>query len=108
MSEKKRVYEFQENGHKFQRIGYSDIISFVYEGKEVQKYMQYEVCMTVCMGRIANQRKIAKWLPFKNYKSETFDVHMWGIYVHMCTKYKVSMSNPVGEVRTDDTNADAG
>ena len=24
-----------------------------------------------------------------------FDVHMWGTYVHMCTKYKVSMSNHV-------------
>ena len=24
-----------------------------------------------------------------------FDVHIWGTYVHMCTKYEVSMSNPV-------------
>ena len=32
---------------------------------------------------------------------------MWGIYVHMCTKYKVPMSNHVlGEVCTDDTNTD--
>ena len=67
MSEK-RVYEFQENGHKFQKIGYSGIISFVYEGKdEIYKYIQYEVSMTVCVGRIANQRKIPKWLSFKNY-----------------------------------------
>ena len=30
---------------------------------------------------------------------------MWRTYVHMCTKYKVSMSNHVlGQVRTDDTN----
>ena len=31
----------------------------VYEDKEeIHKYMQYEVSMTVCMGRIANQRKV--------------------------------------------------
>ena len=24
-----------------------------------------------------------------------FDVHIWGTYVHMCTKYEVSMSNHV-------------
>ena len=34
MSEKQRVYEFQENGSEFQKIGYSGIISFVYEGKD--------------------------------------------------------------------------
>ena len=32
---------------------------FVYEGKEeIQKYMQNEVSMTVCIGRIANQGKV--------------------------------------------------
>ena len=58
--------------------------------------MQYEVSVTVCMGRATNQ-KVAKWLPFKNYKSESLniDVHMWGTYVHMCTKCEVSMSNHV-------------
>ena len=61
MSEKLRVSAFQENCHKFEKIGYSGIIPFVYEGKEViHKYMQYEVSMTVCMARIANQRKIPK------------------------------------------------
>ena len=56
MSEKQRVYEFQQNGHKFQKIGYSGNIPFMHEGKEgIHKYMQYEVSMTVCMGRIANQ-----------------------------------------------------
>ena len=31
---------------------------------------------------------------------------MWGTYVHMCTKYEVSMFNPVpGEVCTDDVDA---
>ena len=29
---------------------------------------------------------------------------MWGSYVHMYTKYEVSMSNLQGEVCTDDTN----
>ena len=28
--------------------------------------MQYEASMTVYMGRIGNQRKVPKWLPFKN------------------------------------------
>ena len=30
-------------------------------------------------------------------------MHIWGTYVHKCTKYKVYMSNP-GEVCTDDTD----
>ena len=52
------VYEFEENGHKFQKIGNSGIISFVYEGKEgTHKCMRYEVSMTVHIGRIANQKK---------------------------------------------------
>ena len=55
--------------------GYSDISPFVYEGKEeIHKYMQYEVTMTVCMGRIANQRKVPKWLPFKNCMSESLNI----------------------------------
>ena len=54
------------------RYGYIDIIPFVYIGKEeIYKYMQYEVSMTVYMGRVANQRKVPKWLPFKNYTSES-------------------------------------
>ena len=82
---------------KFQKIGYSSIISFVYEGKdEIHNYMQYDVSMTVCMGRIQNQRKIPKWLSFKNYTSESiFNVHMRGTCVHMYTKYEVSTYNPV-------------
>ena len=44
----------------------------MYVGKErIHKYMQYEVSMPVYMGRIANQRKVPKWVPFKNYKSES-------------------------------------
>ena len=59
--DKYRVYGFQENAHKFQKKGNNGIIPFVYEGKEeTHKYVQHKVSMTVCMGRIANQRK---WLP---------------------------------------------
>ena len=53
--------------------------------------------MTVYMGRIAIKEKYQNGCHLKticqNYK--IFDVHMWGIYVHMCTKYEDSMSNPV-------------
>ena len=59
----------------FIKIGYSGIIPFVYQGKEeIHMYMQYEVSMTVCMGRTANQRKVPKWLPFKNYELESLNV----------------------------------
>ena len=59
----------------FIKKGYSGTIPFVYEGKEeIHKYMQYEVSMTVCVGRIANQIKVPKWLPFKNYKSESLNI----------------------------------
>ena len=38
----------------FRKKGHSGIIPFGHEGKEEkQKYMQHEVFMTVCMGRIA-------------------------------------------------------
>ena len=54
--------------------GHSGIIPVVYEDKDkIHKYIQYEVSMTVCMSNIANQRKVSKWLPFENYKS---DVHL--------------------------------
>ena len=49
------------------------------------------------MGRISKQRKEPKWLPFKNLKSESlniqcaFYVHMLGTYMHIYTKYKVSL-----------------
>ena len=58
--------------HKFQKIGHSCIIPFVYDyvGKEqIHKYMQYDASMTI-YGSVANQRKVSKWLPFKNYKSD--------------------------------------
>ena len=65
---------FLKNAHKFQKISYSGIISFVYVGKEEMLKLWYEVSMTACMGRIANQRKIPKWLPFKNYRSESLNI----------------------------------
>ena len=64
--------DFKKMLINFRKNGYSGIIPFVYEGKEgIHNYMQYEVSMTVCMGRTTNQRKVPKWLPFKNYKSES-------------------------------------
>ena len=70
--QRSRVHKFLKNAHKFQKISYSGIISFVYIDKEeILKYMWYEVSMTAYVGRIANQRKIPKCLPFKNYKSES-------------------------------------
>ena len=69
------MYEFQENGHKFQKIGYSGFISFVYEDKnEIHKSIQYEVSMTDYIARIANQRKVPKWLLFKNGYSESLNI----------------------------------
>ena len=60
--------DFKENVHKFHKKGYSGIIiPFVCGGKEeIHKFLQYEVSMTACMGRIASQIKVPKWLPFKN------------------------------------------
>ena len=67
--------DFSENAHKFQKIGYSCIIPFVYQGKEeIHKYMQYEVSMTICMGRTTNQSKVPKWLQLKNYNLESLNI----------------------------------
>ena len=45
----------------FRKKGYSGIIPFVYEDKEeIHKYVQYEVSVTVYMGRTTNQRKVPK------------------------------------------------
>ena len=42
--------------------------------EEIHKYMQYEVSMPVHMGRVANQGKVQKWLPFENYQSESSNI----------------------------------
>ena len=39
-------------------------------GINVSICTKYEVSMTIYVGRRANQRKVPKNLPFKNYKSE--------------------------------------
>ena len=67
--------DFKKMLINFRKKGYSSIIPFVYEGEEeMHKYMQCEVSMTVCMGRATNQSKVAKWLPFKNCKSESLNI----------------------------------
>ena len=55
--------------------GYIGIIPFVCLGKEqIHKYMQYEVSVSVHVGRVANQRKVPKWMPFIKYKSELLNI----------------------------------
>ena len=34
-------------------------------------------------------------------------MHIWGTYVHMCTRYEVSMSNPVAGCTDNDDDANA-
>ena len=46
--------------------------------------------MTVCMGRIANQKKKnGCHLKTRSQNHKIFDVHMWQIYVNMYTKYSM-------------------
>ena len=53
------------------RKDYSAIIPFVSVIKEeIYKYMQYEVLSIWT----AHQGKVPKWLPFKNYKSESQNI----------------------------------
>ena len=41
--------------------------------------------MTVYIGSIANQRKVSKWLPFKNYKLESLNmICIYGGHICMC------------------------
>ena len=69
------MYDFLKNAHKFEKISHSGIIPFVYVAKEeILKYMLYEVSMIAHMGMIKNQRKIPKWLPIKNCKSESINI----------------------------------
>ena len=75
MPHRNQELNFEKNAHKFLKISYSGIIPYVYTGKEeILKYMPYKISMTAYMGRMANQRKIPKWLPFKNYKSESLNI----------------------------------
>ena len=43
-------------------------------GINVHVHTKYEVSLTVYVGRRANLLKIPKWLPFKNYKSESLNI----------------------------------
>ena len=43
-------------------------------GINVNGHTEYEVSITIYVGRRANQRKIPKWLLFKNYKSESLNI----------------------------------
>ena len=71
----KKYTDLKKNAHQFQKISYSGIIPFVYGGKEeTLKYMRYKVSKTAFMARIANQRKLPKWLPFKTYKSKSLNI----------------------------------
>ena len=86
---------------------------FVYVCKEeIFKYMWYEVSMTAYIGRITNQRKALKWLPFENYKSELLNIWcLHGDYVCICipsVKF-LCLTLWLGEVCTDDNaNEDTG
>ena len=65
--------------------------------------------MTAYMGRIANQRKILKWLPFKNYRNFRITKYLMCIYWgYMCIcipnmKF-LCLTLCQGEVCTDDDN----
>ena len=72
--------------------------------------MQYEVSMTVCMGRTTNQRKVPKWLPFENYKSESLNIrcaYIQDICACILNMKFLCLTLWQGEVCTDDNaNAD--
>ena len=63
--------------------------------------------MTVCMGKIANERKALKWLPFKtpSQSHKIFDVHN---EAHSCMNFPnvkfVCLNLWLGEVCTHDAN----
>ena len=75
--------------------------------EEIPKYMQYEIYMTVYMGRLANQRKVPKWLPFENNMSESqnIDVHIPGTYRRIHIKHEVFIWLCTDNAN-DDTNDD--
>ena len=40
----------------------------------VNIHTKYEVSITIYVGRRVYQRKVTKWLPLKNYKSESLNI----------------------------------
>ena len=72
--------------------------------------MQYEVSKTVSTGRTTNQRKVPKWLSFKNYQVRITKYLMCIYGGHMCIcipnmKF-LCLTLCKGEVCTDDANDD--
>ena len=62
------------------------------------------------VGRIANQRKVPKWLPFENYKSEPLNMlcaHMGGgghVGISIPRMKLLCLNMWLGKVCTDDAN----
>ena len=50
--------------------------------------------MTIYVGKSANQGKSTKMAAL-HVRITKYLMYIWGTYVHMCTKYEVSMSSPV-------------
>ena len=42
--------------------------------EEINKYIQYEVSISIYLARVANRRKVPKWLPFKIHNSESLNI----------------------------------
>ena len=100
--------DFKKMLINFRKKGYSDIIPFVCEGKEeIQKSMQYEVSMTVCMGRTTNQRKVPKCLPFKNYKPESLNIYMCAFLCLTLWQEEVCIDDANADGANDNANANA-
>ena len=81
----------------------------MYVGKEeILKYMLYEVSVTVCMGRIANQREVPKWFSFKNYQVRItkYLMYIYGEQMCMCIPNMkfLCLNLWLGEVYTDNAN----
>ena len=76
----------------------------------LEKYEMHKIEHDYLCGQESKSKKNTKngcHLKTTSQNHYIFDVHMWGIYVHMYTKYEVSMSTLCqGEVCTDN-NANA-
>ena len=90
MSKCTKIKCLKLNAHKFQKIGDNGNILFVHVGKdEIHKYMQYEVSKTVCVGSVANHRKVPKWLLLTTMcqNDKIFDVYMsQSQFGHVCSR----------------------
>ena len=87
------------------------LIPFVYKGKEeIHKYMQYEVSMTICMGRTTNQRKTPKIAAIYKLlvRITKYLICIYGGHMCICIPNMkfLCLTLCQGEVCTDDANAD--